>query len=119
MIHLRPLAALLLGAIAAAAIQPLMPTGWWLNSGTGVALASLVLFALAAIVCDPESHRSAIALWIGTILGTSAMLFRVGPGTIFPIVVVFGAIWSAAMIGAGVFARTWILKAIHRRPDSH
>jgi hypothetical protein len=112
MILFRTVIAFLLGAVVSAAIQPFLPTGWWLNSGAGVAMTSIVVFLLTLMLASRESTRVAIALWVGTVIGTSVILLRVGPGTIFPIVMAFGAIWSAGIIAFGVVARSWILRTI-------
>jgi hypothetical protein len=99
----------LLGGIAAAAVQPFTPTGWWLNSGQGVAITAIALAAVAAIVAAvaikrPFGAREAAAvaaLWGGANIGMAVMLFRAGPGTIFPIVLAMGAGISALAVGAG------------------
>jgi hypothetical protein len=100
----------LFGALAAALVQPFTPTGWWLNSGRGVALTSIVLVLLAVGVrvsagswLRSRGATAAAALWVGANLGLAGMLFRAGPGTIFPIVIVMGAGISAAAVGAGFF----------------
>jgi len=104
----KQLAIALAGGIAAAAVQPFTPTGWWLNTGYGVALTSLVLALLAVAIgatsarpLVPRSMPPAIALWAGANIGLAFVLFRVGPGTIFPIVLLFGAGISAIAVGAG------------------
>jgi len=102
----------LLGGVAAAAVQPLTPTGWWLNSGRGVAITTITLAVLAAVVAArvlkrPVRSREAAAvaaLWAGANIGMAVMLFRAGPGTIFPIVLALGAGISALAIGAGSLA---------------
>jgi hypothetical protein len=101
----------LLGGIAAALVQPLTPTGWWLNSGRGVVITALTLAVLAALVAaalkGPFRSREAAAvaaLWAGANIGMAVMLFRVGPGTIFPIVLAMGAGISALAVGVGSLA---------------
>ena len=78
---------LVTGAATAASLQAY--TGWWLNSGTGVACTLAVLFLLALYV-GLSSSRSlyvrGIALWAGAMTGLAASLFWIGPGTIWPIV---------------------------------
>jgi uncharacterized membrane protein YdfJ with MMPL/SSD domain len=102
------LALSLLGAGAAIGAQWLVPTGWWLNTGQGVAVASLVLALLAAAIAvqparplSSASLRRPVALWAGANIGLALVLFRVGPGNIFPIVLAFGAGISALAVGAG------------------
>jgi hypothetical protein len=104
----RFLALSLLGAIAAAGAQWFVPTGWWLNTGHGVALTSLVLALLAVVIALPAAQpfstaslQRPIALWAGANIGLALVLFRAGPGNIFPIVLAFGAGISALAVGAG------------------
>ncbi len=112
----------LLGAIAAAAVQPLTPTGWWLNSGRGVAITALALAVLAALVATRAlkwpfragEAAALAALWAGANIGMAVMLFRTGPGTIFPIVLVVGAGISAIAVGAGSLAGA-LLANVSRR----
>jgi hypothetical protein len=87
-----------LGAVAAAGAQWFVPTGWWLNTGHGAALTSLVLALLAIAIAVPAagprstgSLQRPVALWAGANIGLAVVLFRVGPGNIFPIVLAFGA----------------------------
>lgn len=99
----------LLGAVAAAATQPLTPTGWWLNSGRGVAITGITLAVLAALVAArartwpfrSQGAAAAAALWAGANIGMALVLFGAGPGTIFPIVLAIGAGVSAAAVAAG------------------
>jgi hypothetical protein len=110
------------GGIAAAAVQPLTPTGWWLNSGRGVAITALTLAVLAALVAvrtlrwplrAPEAAAVA-ALWAGANIGMAVMLFRAGPGTIFPIVLAVGAGISALAVGAGSVGGALVAHAARR-----
>jgi hypothetical protein len=103
------LALALLGGIAAALAQRFAPTGWWLNSGQGVALTMGVLAALAvpvgaAALAWPIGAAALAwpgALWAGANLGLAIVLFHIGPGTIFPIVLAVGGGLSALAIAAG------------------
>ncbi len=112
----------LLGGIAAAAVQPLTPTGWWLNSGRGVAITAITLAVLAALVAAralkrPFRSREAAAvaaLWAGANIGMAVMLFRAGPGTIFPIVLAMGAGISALAVGAGSLAGALLANVFRR-----
>ena len=105
----KPVAIALVGGIVVAVAQRFTPTGWWLNSGQGVASVCLVLVLLAVPIgasalswpLQPRSALGLVALWAGTNLGMALVLFSVGPGTIFPIVLVFGAGISAIAVGAG------------------
>ena len=118
-----PLSLALVGGIVAALAQRLVPTGWWLNSGRGVALTCVVFVALAAAIgrMAPTPSRESrgvvrpIALWGGANLGLAlvylALVYSVsGAGSIFPIVLIFGGGLSALAIGGGwligLFLRT-------------
>ena len=64
--------------------------GWWLNSGRGVVTTMAILFGVAVAVClgsDAPWYRAG-ALCVGSIIGMTAALLWVGPGTIWPIVMV-------------------------------
>src|SRR3977135_2018311 len=100
----------LLGGIAAAFSQRFAPTGWWLNTGFGVVLTVLVLVLPAVVIgatvrrpFSSESLLSPGACWAGANIGLAIVLFRVGTGTIFPIVLLIGAGISAVAVGAGSF----------------
>ena len=82
--------------------------GWWLNSGTGVLRTVLGLLALGVFAALWRSGRPwirACALWAGAISGSAAILFSIGPGTIWPIVLAFaaaitaGAVFGGAVVG--------------------
>jgi len=92
----------LVGALSAAYMQSW--TGWWLNSGSGVAVTVAMLLLLAAFFASwtAESPWSrAIALWVGSMTGLAATLFWIGPGTIWPIVLVASSIITACTVIAG------------------
>ena len=88
--------------------------GWWLNSGWGVATTMAVLFGTAIGVClrsDAPWFR-ATAMCIGVIAGMTATLFWIGPGTIWPIVLVV----AAALTGTAVYAGAGVARVVsHRR----
>ena len=124
-----PVAIALVGGIVAAVAQRFTPTGWWLNSGQGVASVCLVLVLLAVPIgasalswpLNPRSARWLAALWAGTNIGMAIVLFSVGPGTLFPIVLVLGAGISAIAVGAGFLLgalprEAWRLARSSRRP---
>lgn len=80
--------------------------GWWLNSGRGVIFMVVVLGVLAAVFALARPARpwpSAWAIAAGGFAGSAVLLTRVGPGTIWPIVLCFAAVLSiaAAFVGAG------------------
>jgi hypothetical protein len=96
---------LLVGALSAAYMQSW--TGWWLNSGTGVAFTMSMLFLLALFFASWRAGSPwprVIALWVGSMTGMAASLFWMGPGTIWPIVLVVSGIITACtvMVGSGV-----------------
>jgi len=92
---------LTIGLLAAMLSQ--MASGWWLNSGRGVVATMAVLFGTAIGVClrsDAPWFR-ATAMAIGAIAGMTAMLFWIGPGTIWPIVLVVAAALTCTAVYAG------------------
>jgi hypothetical protein len=85
--------------------------GWWLNSGTGVLRAVLVLGALGVFSTLWRSGRPwarACPLWAGASSGSMVVLFWIGPGSIWPIVLVIaaglsaGAVFGGALLGSAV-----------------
>jgi hypothetical protein len=92
------------GALVAVYLQTV--TGWWLNSGRGVAYTCGALLAVAVVFgsvrAGSASPARLVALWLGAQLSLGAYLFfHEGGSTIFPIVIVGGAIVSAAAVAAG------------------
>lgn len=103
-----------LGALAFCAAQiPLliaMPAaggiaepGWFLNSGRTVLLVGLTLAIGAAVLTARRqaSDRDAIFYGIGAVVAMIVTLFVIGPGTIFPIVIVFGTAIAVFAVGVG------------------
>ena len=81
--------------------------GWWLDSGAGVLRTTLGLFAIGAIMAIWRTGSllaAGVALWLGAFVGMGGVLFRVGPGTIWPIVLVVAAGISAGAVLAGALA---------------
>ncbi|HEY7789362.1 MAG TPA: hypothetical protein VIC33_02505 [Vicinamibacterales bacterium] len=102
---LRSLVPFLLGGAAPLAVHRI--AGWWLNSGRGVMLMLVIVFALGvlcAIARPAAAWRSAGALSVGASAGSAALLGWIGAGTIWPIALVVAAALStaAALAGAGV-----------------
>jgi hypothetical protein len=103
----RTLVLVLVGGLVAAFVQPFTPTGWWLNSSWGVAVtsAALALTAIAVRFRTRSVRNQAVAasaaLWFGANIGFAVVLFRSGPGTLFPIVLIIGAGIAAVAVGAG------------------
>ena len=93
--------ALVAGVITAVLSQ--MLTGWWLDSGRGVAFMMALLCALSMGFVWLD-RKAPLALWVGMMNATIVILFMTGPGNIFPIVIVFATVLSALAIVPG-----WIL----------
>ena len=96
---------LVTGTVSAAAVQAW--TGWWLNSGAGVAWTLGMFFLLTALVGTSNTRSPwarPVALWVGCMTGLTASLFWVGPGTIWPIVLLVSSVLTAGtiMVGIGV-----------------
>jgi hypothetical protein len=93
---------LFVGAVSAACMQS--RTGWWLNSGTGIACTVATLFLLAVLFASWKAASPwprAIGLWVGSMTGLTASLFWIGPGTIWPIVLIVASIITACTVIAG------------------
>lgn len=96
-----------MGFVVPLVVQPLV--GWWLNSGRGVAFTTALLFVMGIVVSrwrPGTPWPRARALWLGSVTGSAAVLFWIGPGTIWPIVLAFAAgIGAAAAFGGAAAAR--------------
>jgi hypothetical protein len=89
--------------------------GWWLNSGTGVLRTVLVLLAmgvLAALWRSAGRWVRACALWAGAISGTAVVLFSIGPGTIWPIVLASAAAITAGAVIGGTILGTAVARLL-------
>lgn len=80
--------------------------GWFLNSSTGIAVMAAVLVAASLVV----SRALPAPLWqrwgsfvAGGIVALVGAVFLLGPGTIFPIVIVAGAVVIAVSALVGVW----------------
>ena len=74
---------------------------WWLNSGRGVVAMTTALFvvsAIAAALLRQSWLRTAGAMAAGSVIGSTLVLIRTGPGTIWPIVLVFVACFSGTRL---------------------
>ncbi len=114
---LRLLLPLILGGITFVAAQvPLLeppPTsggenmGWFLNSGQSLLT---ILLAVAAIAMAQTAlgwsspMAGAIAVSVGATIAMVITLFQIGPGNLFPIVIVMGGVFlgGAAFAGMGI-----------------
>jgi hypothetical protein len=85
--------------------------GWWLNSGAGVLRAVVVFVVLGVCATRWRSGAPwvrACALWTGAVSGSTTVLFWIGPGNIWPIVLVFAAgITAAAVFGGAFLGSVW------------
>jgi hypothetical protein len=102
---------LTIGLLTAMLLQ--MTGGWWLDSGRGVATTMAVLFGTAIGVClrSDAPRLQATAMCIGAIAGMTAVLFWIGPGTIWPIVLVV----AAALTCTAVYAGAGVARLVRRR----
>ena len=97
------------GGVAAALLSQML-TGWWLNSGRGVAVMMAMLCALSIALVWLD-RRAPLALWVGMVNATIVILFMTGPGSIFPIVMVFaGGLGALAIIPGWLI---WLLVTGH------
>ena len=78
-------------------------SGWFLNSARGVAVVGGAYAVVGAVIgfSRRDSVREATMLANGAVLAMIAVLFSIGPGTIFPIVIVFGTVIIAVATAAG------------------
>ena len=87
-----------------APVPGIQNAGWFLNSGTGVGAVALA-FAIAGALVGLARHRSvadAALVAAGAAVAMTLVLFSIGPGTIFPIVLVFGTLILGAATAMGV-----------------
>ncbi len=100
------------------------PTPWFLNSGATIVLTLTVLFVVSLIggLCVRVPQRTRLLAGLGMCGGTNAamvvVLFVVGPGNIWPMVIVMGSllITPAVILGIAiasliVFVKTWYVEA--------
>ena len=119
----------LLGVLAFAGVQvPLLlatspvpgitAPGWFLNSGRNVLLVAAVLAAGAAALTarQTSSDRDAVFYGLGAVAAKVVTLSVIGPGSIFPIVIIFGgglvafAVGVGGTCGAGLRARRTVVR---------
>jgi len=94
-----------------APVPGIQDAGWFVNSGTGVGAVALA-FALAGALVGIARKRSineAAMVAAGAAVAMTLILFSIGPGTIFPIVLVFGTVIlggaTATGLGLGMAVR--------------
>ena len=109
----------LAGAVAFAAAQAVLflvaepparraidGAGWFLNSSTGITVMAAVLVAASLVISRalPAPLWQRWALFVGGgIVALVGAVFLFGPGTIFPIVIVAGAVVIAVSALVGVW----------------
>jgi hypothetical protein len=81
--------------------------GWWLNEGQRVAI-TLAVAAGGAVLAAP-TLLTAVAFGFGMAGGMAGVLLVIGPGTIFPIVIVIGTMMIGTAVVVG-FAVGWVLR---------
>ena len=94
---------LLAGQSAAPSIES---SAWFLNSGRGVLMTTIVLALAAAATglgsSPPGVWRAAVAFSGGAAAAMVVLVFALGPGTIFPIVIAVGTVIIAVAAFTGV-----------------
>jgi hypothetical protein len=90
--------------LTSAPIAGIDDPGWFLNSGRGVAAVALSCLVVGALIAFGRRAgvREATLVALGAVFAMTAVLFSIGAGTIFPIVLVFGT----AIIGIATAAGT-------------
>jgi hypothetical protein len=99
--------------LTTAPIAGIQDSGWFLNSGPGVLAVGLACAVVGALVGfgRRDSGREATMVVAGAVLAMIAVLFAIGPGTIFPIVIVFGTVIIAGATAAGTAVGTAVRRA--------
>ena len=92
-----PRASFVIGVALAVTFQLAM--GWWLDAGRRVAVVLITVAAVTLLTAN--STRHAIALWAGTMAGMTGVLFWIGPGNLWPIVLVFAAVLTGISVMVG------------------
>ena len=88
--------------LTTAPIAAVENSGWFLNSGRGVAAVGLVCAMAGALIGFGRQNKvREAAMGAGGAVLAMVVLFSIGPGTIFPIVIVFGTVIIAAATAAG------------------
>ncbi len=88
-------------------------SGWFMNSGRGVSAVGLACVVVGGLVGfgRRDGVREAVMVASGAVLAMIAVLFSIGPGTIFPIVIVFGTAIVAGATAAGTDIGTAVRRA--------
>jgi len=94
---MRPKPSLFVGVSVVLALYPF--TGWWLNSREGMRITLPILFGVAVLVGG--CWERATWLWLGVMVAMTTLFGWLGPGNIWPIVLVVAAVLTAGAIGTG------------------
>jgi hypothetical protein len=90
---------------------------WFLNSGRAAAFTAALLVAAGAAVSASDWRESVIRgahVAAGALVAMIVVLSVIGPGNLFPIVIVLGAAIALASGGAGALAG-WSLRRVRTR----
>jgi hypothetical protein len=85
--------------VAVAVVLHFYHGGWWLDAGQRV-LATLVAVAVITVFVG-ATWRKAVAFGAGVVGGMTGILFVIGPGSIFPIVIAIGSTMIAIAVFVG------------------
>jgi hypothetical protein len=82
--------------------------GWFLDDGRSAGVTLGALFVAGLITSERQSPLSSgLGVAVGACAAMAVVLFRRGPGTIFPLVLAVGGTLVIAFSVAGAFARTF------------
>lgn len=92
---------------------------WWLNSGRSIFVTLVVVFlATVAVLAVRRTSllASSLAMMAGLAIGMTVALLAVGPGNLWPIVLVFG--WGLLGVAVGLGTLTaWGLQWVRRSSE--
>jgi hypothetical protein len=103
--------------LSAAPVAGIDDPGWFLNSGRGVLAVVVACAVMGALVGfgRRKGVREATMGAVGAVLAMTTVLFSIGPGTIFPIVLVFGTAIIGLATAAGTGVGTAVRQVLDRR----
>lgn len=90
---------------------------WWLGSALAILPTTGLLFIGATLACalrEDAPWRTALSMEAGTMAGMTGVLFAIGPGTIFPLVLLAGLVLSSMAVFGGVVAG-WLARTVWSR----
>jgi hypothetical protein len=102
--------------LVSGAVATADPPWWFLNSGRNVAIVAAVLASGAAVLALTGSDIliRATAFAGGAMLAMIALLFVIGPGSIFPIVIVVGGVVMSIAVACGAVVGRLVRVAVPR-----